>query len=211
MHPDYSASSVTILAFCIGIENLPDWVADTFGVFLGAVLGALLAYTGNWWFHRQQRRAQRAVLFRTLHRQFGTIPWTPAGATPEHFMSKRTYHVTAARQLLDSHILDATKDANLIRALILWQASEARHNDAIHLANQATITPGIASDVLMKAHQYVDDSHSELRQEMLFVQKWLPPDDNIGYAQPNPWPEPWVIKEQEWWALEERQRSKGAE
>jgi len=204
MHLNYS---VTTLAVIIGIGNLPDWAADTFRVFLGAVLGALLAYAGNWCHHWRQMRAQRAVLFRTLHRQFATIPWTPMGATPEHFMSKRTYHVTAARQLLDSQILDATKDANLIRALILWQASEAQHNDAIHLANQATITPGIASDVLIKAHQYVDDSHNELRQEMLFVQKWLPRDDNIGYAQPDPWPKPWVIKEQEWGELEERERA----
>jgi len=186
---------------------MPDWATDMIGVFLGAVLGALFGYGANWWYQRQQIKARRAAIIRAIQTQFFTIPFTPEGPSPDSLRSKRTFHVTAAQQLLDGHTLDGTKDASFIRALTRWQASEARYNAAVHLANHASISADTHPHMLVATHEYVDQMHNELRLNMLFVQKFLPPWDDVEYIEADPWPEPWVIEQQERAEREEQERA----
>lgn len=172
---------------------MPGWAIDMIGVFLGAFLGATLGYAANWWHQCQQTKARRAMLFRTLHQQFSAIPWTPAGFDPNASMHRSTFHVTAARQLLDGYTLDANRDADLARALTFWESAQQRHNEAVFLTNMAVITPGTSHKVIEACAQHLDSQHQSMRMQMRFVEKFLPPDRDYPYSHPDPWPDPEIL------------------
>jgi hypothetical protein len=111
-------------------------------------------------------------------------------------MNRNTFHVTASAELLTGHVLNARKDANLIRALTLWESAQQRHNETIYFTNMAAITPMLSIDVQERCHQELNERHHALRMAMRYVQQFLPKLEDIDYVPPDPWPDPEVITEE---------------
>lgn len=169
---------------------MPGWVLDMIGVFLGAVLGALFGYAATHWKSRQEERARRDALIRALHLQMGTITWTPVSLTPESnsLLVWTPHRVPAIDHLLNSHVLDATKDADLIRALSLFQGSLEAYNDALETMHLTIIMPGTSPNLRAKSVERLEGRRDNMTHMMRFVQELLPEEEEIEYRQPLPWP-----------------------
>ena len=161
---------------------MPEWIQDVratnaYALFLGAFLGGLFGYFADRWLGRKESNQRRAALINALHRQLAAIPDTPASMLPDSFLARTTYHVTAVGQLLDGESLDAQEDADLIRVLSNWQAVEARHNEAVQIANQADITVGLNQDLHDTCHRVLDERHNLLLDWRRRLIALLPPDE----------------------------------
>lgn len=108
-------------------------------LFLGAFLGGLCGYGANWWHDRQETRARRGALFRVLSDQLHSVP---SDELKSDYLTLGPIHVSAADALLRGDVLDARKDAMLIKWLIVWQGIEASFNEAAQMANRLTISVG---------------------------------------------------------------------
>jgi len=122
-----------------GSGEMVDWLPELVGVFLGAVLGTLFGSAADRWQSRREANARRAVLFRTLSDQLNMIPAEVPVVDASALLTRSTIHVSAAAQLLQGDILDARKDAVLIKRLIIWQAFQTSHNELTRITNQAIV------------------------------------------------------------------------
>jgi hypothetical protein len=158
-----------------------DWFPELIGVFVGAVLGTLFGYAANWWQSRREAKARRAVLFRTLSDQLHMIPADVPETDATALLTRSTIHVSAAAQLLQGDILDARKDAPLIKRLIIWQAFETSHNEMTRTTNQAAVAMLIPIDYRVAWNQTLNESAGRLRALRADVLSALPAE----YRQPS--------------------------
>jgi hypothetical protein len=99
------------------------------GVFLGAVFGALFGYGATWWHDRQETKARRAVLLRALRAELSRYP----PALPR-FVQGISNHidpiqVSAIAPLLESDVLDATRDGDILDSLLRLSGRIAELNE----------------------------------------------------------------------------------
>ncbi len=147
------------------LSGLLSWLWDLvasggFGLFLGALLGALFGYVGTILFDRRETQARRDVLVRSLREEIE--PWRK-----EHFYRfvigianwVDPIPLASIDHLLDGHVLDARDDADLIVWLVRLRRRTDQHNEYCRVHNETHYTMQHEIDQRSHHHRVAQDSY----------------------------------------------------
>ena len=119
---------------------MPAWLIDLLINIAGAFVGVLGGLQTSRWLARSETRARRAVLLDTLREQLRLLPIQPDDPLPNDRrpvggLPASALPVSAIPHLLSGEVLDARRDAALVKQLVLLQAWLGLHSEASHMLN----------------------------------------------------------------------------
>lgn len=136
------------------------------------VIAALFGYCASWWHARQETKARRAVLFRTLSDQLYKITTDVPAFDETEFLMRTPIRTSAVDELLRGNSLEATKDSKLVKRFIIWQSFEASNIEQVRITNQAAVNLSVPKDDRAAWHQRLNEAQSDLtllRKDVLAV------------------------------------------